>query len=430
MDRRLTSLLTVLMGTTVALQSSAQSAQRHAPETRGTNCSASPQWFYVSSPPNNQVLRYHEDTGELLGPMEVAVPGPAASCIAENGDYYVAAQGTREVLRFDGLTNEFLGAIVKAGSGGLNEPTAPVVTPDGKYILVGDLTLNGYLRYDAKTGEFINIFADPSNSPIDGAFMPTFSPYPEFATQVYVASSNTNSIQAYDIETGTYLGDFVPPGSGGLLNPIGTSFGPDGDFYVSSSGNSSVKRYDGRTGEYVGDHVPSGLGGLNFPRAIAFGGRNGDLYVCSTDSNEVLKFDRATGAFLGVAASGAELQKPRGLVFTARPNFYVEASPSVIDQRGDAEPYTDVKVEFVQLYDVTDPSPKIELVSIESNKPARRGFKDVVGATFGKNDTEFRLANCNDGEADTIYTITYRATNARGGTVLATTTVTVSLKDD
>jgi DNA-binding beta-propeller fold protein YncE len=383
----------------------------------------SPQWFYVSSPPNNQVLRYDEDTGALLGALDPSVPGPAASCIAENGDFMVAAQGTAEVLRFDGATNAFLGAAVAAGSGGLNLPTAPVVTPDGKYIIVGDLTLNGYFRYDAKTGEFINVFADPSSAPIDGAFMPTFSPYPEFANQVYMASSYTNSIQAYDIETGAYLGDFVPPGSGGLLNPIGTSFGPDGNFYVSSSGNSSVKRYDGRTGEYIDDFVPPGGGGLIFPRAIAFGGRNYDLFVCSTDSDEVLKYDRVTGTFLGVAAAGVDLQKPRGLVFTARPNFYVSASPAVIDRDG-APPYVEVNVDFVQLTDVVDPSPRVELVSIESNQPDGRG-RDVRGARIGKRDTRFQLATCTEGEADKVYTITYRATNSRGGTVLATTTVTI-----
>ena len=47
--------------------------------------------------------------------------------------------------------------------------------------------------------------------------------------------------------SGSYLGVFVTPGSGGLFNPYAIRFGPDGNAYVTSDNGSSqgtVLRYD------------------------------------------------------------------------------------------------------------------------------------------------------------------------------------------
>jgi hypothetical protein len=43
---------------------------------------------------------------------------------------------------------------------------------------------------------------------------------------------------------------FVPPGSGGLSQAIGGSFGPGGDLFVSSGKGNQVIRYDGMTGAF------------------------------------------------------------------------------------------------------------------------------------------------------------------------------------
>lgn len=387
------------------------------------------QWYYLSSSATDQIYRFEEDTGEFLGILNATVPGPFASFIGPEGDLFVASQKSGSIVRFDSQTGEYEGEFVESGSGGLSRPTAPLMTFDGKYIIVGDLDLNGYYRYDGATGDFIDIFAQNGPDPIDGAFMPIFSPYPEHAGKILFASGFTNSIQIYDVETGNYEGDLVKPGAGGLLVPIGLSYGPDGNIYTSSSGDSSVKRYNGRTGEYIDDFVPSGSGGLKNPRAIEFGGTNSDLYVVSNDTNNVLVYDRITGEFLGEHSNGNVYGylEPRGLMFTARPNFFVEAKPAVVDSE---RRYARVKVKILAKDDWIDNNPDIELVEITVNDPERDPYKDVLGERLGKKDLKFWIRTRNDSDADLVYTFTYRATNKRGGTMLAMATVTVPPSDD
>ncbi|NNF56684.1 MAG: hypothetical protein HKN04_00440 [Rhodothermaceae bacterium] len=43
-----------------------------------------------------------------------------------------------------------------------------------------------------------------------------------------VSSRNTNSVKRYDGTTGTYLGDFVAPGAGGIAAPQDVALGLDG----------------------------------------------------------------------------------------------------------------------------------------------------------------------------------------------------------
>jgi hypothetical protein len=56
-----------------------------------------------------------------------------------------------------------------------------------------------------------------------------------------VSNSANDSVVAFDEQTGRYLGAFIAPNSGGLLEPDTLSFGPDGKLYVSS-GRQSTRR--------------------------------------------------------------------------------------------------------------------------------------------------------------------------------------------
>ncbi len=162
---------------------------------------------------------------------------------------------------------------------------------------------------------------------------------------LYVSSGDTNSVLAYDGETGAFQRTFAR--GGGLTEPEGIAFGPDGNFYVSSR-SDQVLRYDGETGKFI-DVFASGHG-LVDPAGIAFGprcsgaghkrcrshrrgGRGKDLFVASglTDDgrgNQILRFDGKTGAFEAVVdpANKAGLDDPEAMVFR-RGLLYVTSTP-------------------------------------------------------------------------------------------------------
>jgi hypothetical protein len=103
---------------------------------------------------------------------------------------------------------------------------------------------------------------------------------------LYVANSFANDaisggILRYDGKTGAFLDTFIAPGAGGLIKPLSLIFGPGGDLFVGSadtfshqlakpSSTSTVLRYDGTTGEFLGTFVTTDSGGLRDPSYLLF----------------------------------------------------------------------------------------------------------------------------------------------------------------
>src|SRR5262245_56144112 len=146
---------------------------------------------------------------------------------------------------------------------------------------------------------------------------------------LYVSSGDTDSVLAYDGETGAFQRTFTRRGD--LTEPEGVVFGPDGNLYVSSR-TDEVLRYNGRTGKFM-DVFASGHG-LVDPAGIAFGGRRNDLFVGSglTDDgrgNQILRFNGRTGAFKAVVDpdNAAGLDDPEALAFGCDGLLYVTSTP-------------------------------------------------------------------------------------------------------
>ncbi|MEM7204876.1 MAG: NHL repeat-containing protein [Planctomycetota bacterium] len=136
------------------------------------------------------------------------------------------------------------------------------------------------------------------------------------APELLVSSRNSDEILRYD-GTGAFLGSFAS--GGGLDNPVGLTFGPDGNLYVVSANTNEVLRYDGATGAFVGVFASAGL---SAPRNLNFG-PGGDLFVCNGATGDVRRFDAASGQAKGVFAQHPTLTAPTSMTFGPDGNLYV-----------------------------------------------------------------------------------------------------------
>ena len=136
------------------------------------------------------------------------------------------------------------------------------------------------------------------------------APHPEKIVLV-VSSFGTDNVLRYNRKTGEFIDVFAS--GGGLDGPGGIVFGPDDNLYIGSEENDSVLRYNGVTGAFI-DVFASG-GGLGIPEGLVFG-PDGNLYITSIATNDVKRYDGETGEFIGVFASGGGLSVPAlGLTF-------------------------------------------------------------------------------------------------------------------
>jgi len=136
-----------------------------------------------------------------------------------------------------------------------------------------------------------------------------------------VSSRFSNNVLRFDARTGAFVGVFAS--GSGLLNPNGIAYGPDGNLYAVLGDVSKVLRFEGQSGAFLDEFItPATAGGLASGRAIAFG-PDGNLYVCSGGTNQVLAYSGTSGKFLRVAAEGQGMSGPVGLTFGPDGTLYV-----------------------------------------------------------------------------------------------------------
>src|SRR5262249_1210780 len=161
-------------------------------------------------------------SGGLIGPYDLTF-GPDAN---NDGipDLYVSSSGNNAVLRYDGATGQPLGTYVTSGSGGLSGPQGIAFDATQSYVYVASSNTNQVLKYNAQTGSYVGVAASSGlSSPQDVKFGAD--------GLMYVLSMTNNRILRFNAG-GTYVDDYVPAGSGGMVNPYRMTFGPDGDLYV------------------------------------------------------------------------------------------------------------------------------------------------------------------------------------------------------
>jgi hypothetical protein len=260
---------------------------------------------------------------------------------AHYGDLFVAGYLSHLVARFDWASQTYQ-PFVAPGSGGLAQPFAVAVGPDGN-LYVGDNSQSIVFRYDGSTGAplpapgqtgavFANLAANGASNSGGVAFGPDGN--------LYLATNNTHQVLEYQgpaaPSPGAFIGVFAT-----INSPVSTitnlgweAFGPDGNFYVAASTTrgGQINRYNGATGAPIGSgvFVAPGSGGLENPRAFIFDPNGTDFYVTSNSPvGQVLRYQGPNGQNPGafaetyISAGQANVQFAIGLTCDAAGNLYV-----------------------------------------------------------------------------------------------------------
>lgn len=190
-------------------------------------------------------------------------------------------------------------------------------------LLVASEGSNAIVSYDATTGAFQGDFVTAGSG---GLYDPNGLLFgPDGLLYVDNFRGGPAQVLRFNGQTGAFIDQFVPPSSGGLAAATELLIGPDGNLYVGSNATGSILRYSGKTGAFIDAFIPAGSGGLTSTSGFTFG-PDGSLYVADYNSSSVLRFDGATGAFLGifVTPGSGGLSGPQGVAFGPDGNFYVE----------------------------------------------------------------------------------------------------------
>ncbi len=187
------------------------------------------------------------------------------------------------------------GVLTRLGTAQVDRVQDLLITPDGRVLVTaaGDHRVMEFDTAGTYVGDLVTSGAGGIAHPAGLLLLG--------GDTLLVASHDTDAVLAYDAIDGTPQGAFISAGSGGLVAPFGLTLGPLGDLYVTSeegAGAGQVLRYDGATGAFLGTFVSSDAnGGLDQPRGMTFKG-DGRLLVASLGTDEVLEFGR-DGAPLG-----------------------------------------------------------------------------------------------------------------------------------
>jgi len=280
-----------------------------------------------STATQGSVFRFNASNGEfeevVIGPLGIdIIPGMT---LGPDRHLYLSVLDTQNnqngrVLRYD-LKGRSRGEFIVPGSGGLEFPAGLRFGLDGLlYVTSNSPAIDKLLRFDRR-GRFAGVVATNLITPQDVVVAPDGS--------LLVSNGNSfaSSIYSYDPVTDGFVGAFVPSGSGGLQNPTGMAFGPDGHLYVISFPTNSVFKFDGASGAFVSIFASLDGIGIDTPTDLVFG-PDGNLYVLARIGGDgtVVRLDGNKGTFIDFFVDGASASMGignTGMLFISINSVYV-----------------------------------------------------------------------------------------------------------
>ena len=260
------------------------------------------------------------------------VKKPGDWVFGPNNSVYVSNTNSNEILRYNANTGEFVDVFIASNdNGGLQGPKDLVFSPDGAHLYVSSFITNEILRYDGTTGKFIDKFVDKDNN-FDELKRPMKMILDPDGRYLYVASVGGNQILKYDADTVqiVYAIDNINllKDQPALENPVSITLDWSGHLYVSNTNSNEILRYNANTGEFVDVFIASNdNGGLQGPKDLVFSPDGAHLYVSSFITNEILRYDGTTGKFIDkfVSAHNGDVSNPKYMIFGPDDHLYVSS---------------------------------------------------------------------------------------------------------
>jgi 6-phosphogluconolactonase len=291
---------------------------------------------YVADRAGNKVNVFAIDatTGKLnpIAGSPFATPADAtAVAIHPSGNFALVTAGASNLLtvqRIDRTTGA-LAAPTSYPTG--SYPSSVAVTPNGKYVVVGDQTGNSVRVFpvtDTATGALGASVATPVPGPILSV---SIDPSGRF---LYVVPSGRGVVEAFSIDDGTGALTAVPgsPFTAAGIASRGAAFSPDGRFFYVNGGyvSTGVRAFAIDASSGALSAIPgSPFAGPPGADMIAFDGSGRFVYVSENTGNSVTAYavNSATGALsplptspfnVGSGLAGALAADPTGrFLFTA-----------------------------------------------------------------------------------------------------------------